>query len=143
MVVKGVVVNNTFCNQFGCEAKYQVFLPLVLNAAGSEPVLDSPSESTAATERSVANGMMMVVVEPAEYATTFAVNSIVVTNKSTQVRLGPGTNFGVIAIKAAGTTGVVSDHDLSGILAKGSYWWKIDFNGTVGWVKEGSISSLP
>jgi len=58
----------------------------LLDDGGERVVKNNPSDGS---ERAVANGMMMVVVEPVEQSTTFAPNDAVVTVGSTSVRLGP------------------------------------------------------
>jgi uncharacterized protein YraI len=56
------------------------------------------------------------------------------------VRLGPGTNYGILTALTPGSQGVVVEHALNGVLAKGYSWWKIDFAGIVGWVNENSLA---
>jgi hypothetical protein len=48
----------------------------------------------------------------------------------------------VAATVAGSTAGVVLDHarDLEGVLATGSYWWKVDLGGAIGWVTESSLT---
>lgn len=99
-------------------------------------VMNTPSDGS---ERTVANGMMMVNVAPKLQSTTFAVNQTVTTANSTSLRLGPGTNYGALTTVAAGAQGTVIDHALKGVFAKGYYWWKASFNGTVGWVAESML----
>ncbi|HPD31363.1 MAG TPA: immunoglobulin domain-containing protein [Phycisphaerae bacterium] len=87
--------------------------------------------------RAVANGLTMVVVQPKVQSTTFSVAQLVTTNTSSNVRLGPGTNYGILATVAGGTQGQIAPHSLNGVQAKGYYWWKVNFGGsTVGWVAE-------
>jgi hypothetical protein len=43
----------------------------------------------------------------------------------------------------ADASGVVLAHPLNGVLAKGSYWWKVDFGEVIGWVKEESLATAP
>jgi len=91
---------------------------------------------------SVGTGMMMVVVEPIVKSVTFTPTQVITTVIPTEVRLGPGTNYGSLATVQAGTSGVILDHltHLNGVLAKGSYWWKVLLNGIEGWVTEQSLS---
>lgn len=93
-------------------------------------------------ERAVANGLMMVTVLPKQLSTKFKAGDAVVLDDSSDVnvRLGPGTNFGILTALPPGSQGVVVAHALDGVLAKGYSWWKIDFNGTIGWVNEQSLS---
>jgi hypothetical protein len=152
MVINGKVVNNTFCNNVFCDNK--VFLPLVSNASDSTTVsIDQDSEhvqaiqwatEAQALQRLVANGMMMVVVEPMERSTQlYNPGDPISTIGSINVFLGPGNNYAVL-----GTTsgdGVISDslNQLGGVLAKGSYWWKVDVGSTQGWVNEGDFYRVP
>ncbi len=96
-------------------------------------VMNDPSDGH---ERSVANGMMMIVLQPKVQSTTFGADDRVRTTSSSNVRLGPGANYPVLTSFPSNTQGVVLDHSLRGIYAKGYYWWKCDFGGTVGWVAE-------
>jgi uncharacterized protein YraI len=89
-------------------------------------------------ERWVANGLMMVVVEPISRTTTFTPTTQVRTIVNTNLRLGPGTNYAVIETIPAGTPGVILDHtnDLNGVFAKGYNWWRVQFDTQVGWMAE-------
>jgi hypothetical protein len=148
MVVNGQVVNNTSCNN-KC---YFRFLPMVGQGAGeailseagkplTQPQTVQPDEADVATwERYVANGIMMVVVEPMTATATFTPTQVVKTLVLADLRLGPGSNYAAPWDVAKGTSGVIVAHALNGVLAKGSYWWKVDFNGTLGWVKESDLA---
>ncbi len=149
MVVNGRVVNNTHCNHVDCskdppesQGTTQTELvptPTTLPGTSFQYLLYLPvTPHSAGLQRLVANGMMMVVVEPMAKSTTFGVGTTVSAITDVNVRLGPGTNYAVITAVPQGTEGVVVDHfnDLEGVYAKGLYWWKVDFGGTVGWVAE-------
>lgn len=131
MVVNGEVKNNTYCNNYFCQG-----------ATGkSEPLDEGMLEVSAVGEpvqRYVANGMMMVFVEPMQRSSRFAEGTKVVTIAPSDVRLGPGTNYGVLASLPSGVEGTVVAHlnQLDGVLAKGAYWWKVAFGDVVGWVDE-------
>jgi hypothetical protein len=137
MVVNGTVVNNPFCNNVVCRSK--VFMPLVERA---QPPENQAVEAAAAADpyaRLVANGVMMVVVEPALRSEAFIPGQRVYTSSQANVRLGPGLNYAPITSVLGGVNGTVQDHPggLNGIYAKSIYWWKIKFdNGTEGWVSE-------
>ena len=92
-------------------------------------------------ERYVANGMLMVVVEPMEKSSTFVPNDMILTRQSTSIRLGPGTNYSILTSVSENTGGIVLNHNngLNGVLAKGTYWWKVLIAGIEGWVTEDSI----
>ena len=98
-------------------------------------VKNNPSDGS---ERAVANGIMMVNILPKTLSTRFATGQPVVVNTNgTNVRLGPGTNYGILATKNKNAQGTIVEHAIKGVLAKGYYWWKVDFGGgTVGWVAE-------
>ncbi|MFN2234323.1 MAG: phosphodiester glycosidase family protein, partial [Anaerolineales bacterium] len=153
MVINGEVVNNTFCNN-ALPHCFHVFLPLSQNSqipVTSEPThsrnsiseLDSNME-TQILQRYVANGMMMVVVEPMEQSTqAYDPFDPVTTNGSITVYLGPGDNYAVLPERINGV-GTISDplNKLGGVYAKGSYWWKVNFGSTEGWVIETDISPI-
>ena len=109
---------------------------IVLNGV----VKNNPSDGS---ERAVGNGLMMVVVEPMEQSAAFAADDPIVTISSTEMRLGPGTNYSSLTTISERTDGVVLDHfnNLEGALATGSYWWKVALGGMVGWVAEESLVS--
>jgi hypothetical protein len=94
-------------------------------------------------ERPVSNGFMMVVVEPEERSYAFNPGDQVTTKSSGEldVYLGPGSNYGILTSVPANTAGVVFEHrnQLNGILAKGSFWWKVTFGSISGWVVEQDI----
>lgn len=101
-------------------------------------VKNSPSDGQ---ERWVGNGMMMVVVEPMDRSTAFWPGDQVKTLSATNLHLGPGTNYAPISSVAENTEGVILPHlnYLNGVLAKGTYWWKVNFSGAVGWVDEAAL----
>lgn len=162
MVVNGRVVNNTYCNNVFCRSK--VFLPSVTggNAAEEEraaqaegqpsplsPVAypagqDSELVLTPMVERLVPNGLMMVVVEPAEKSKTYAAGDRVKTLAETTLRLGPGSNYPPLATLGANAEGIILAHfnQLDGVLAKGSYWWKAAFGNATGWVAEEALGKV-
>jgi hypothetical protein len=151
MVVNGQVVNNTSCNN-KC---YFGFLPVIRRGSGetvlreaakplTQPQTIQPDEVDVATwERYVANGIMMVVVEPMTATATFTPSQEVKTSVLVDLSLGPGSNYATPWDIAKGTSGVIVSHPLNGVLAKGSYWWKVDFSGTQGWVKESDLVPVP
>jgi len=99
-------------------------------------VMNVPSDGS---ERSVANGLMMVLVEPLEQSTRFTPGDLVRTVSNISVRVGPGTNYAVANSVSVGTEGVVADHALGGLRATGSYWWKCEFADAAGWVPESTL----
>jgi len=100
-------------------------------------VKNNPSDGG---ERYVANGMMMVVMQPKIQATTFEVSDQIQVTTRSNVRLGPGTNYAILTSVAKNTQGVIVDHSLRGIYAKGYYWWKCDFGSATGWIAESLLT---
>ena len=100
-----------------------------------------PSGVDAVTEeRYVANGMMMLIVQPMQTSTLFTSTQMVRAPSGTRVRPGPGTNYTAIKDIAANTSGVIVYHKMNGVLAKGYFWWKVNFGGgTLGWVPESDL----
>lgn len=169
MVINNKVINDTFCNDGNCQ--YHALLPMIARTDSSTPSQPTPQSSSPYTAprpsmprlslavsnetpdfsasfvpraRSVANGMMMINIEPITHSLTLSPTEVVTTLASTEVRLGPGTNYAVLDSVPANSQGTVLDSgkDLNGVLAKGSYWWKIDFDGLDGWVSEESLELL-
>jgi hypothetical protein len=147
MVVNGRVVNNTFCNNVFCQSK--IFLPIAMGGEGSglqeadQPTpLDPapyPGEQymvlTPYAERPVPNGLLMVVVEEAAFSdTSRAADATIFSRDDTEVRLGPGRNYAVLASVSADEQGKILDHPLNGVSASGANWWKVELGGVTGWV---------
>jgi hypothetical protein len=147
MVINSKVVNNTHCNIYSCNWKYATLLPIVTrNSLRGQSVLPTESDiisSPAGIERAVGNGMLMVIAQPGEYSTTFTPGNPVTTISDTDVRLGPGTNYTSFTIVPKGTHGSIVQqmNGLDGVLAKGTYWWYVDFGGITGWVPEGALAT--
>ncbi|NUM47664.1 MAG: phosphodiester glycosidase family protein [Anaerolineales bacterium] len=133
-----------------------VFLPVIVGAVGSPappllrltptPASENPAGGTCyqGTERYVANGMMMVVVEPMTTSTVFTPTQSVVTTQDANLRTGPGTNYPVINTIATGDNGTVLPHlnNLNGVYATGFHWWYVDFGGgNVGWMSETMLAA--
>jgi hypothetical protein len=144
MVINSEVMNNTFCNEYYC--KNYAYLPLVTRKNPAEQAVSPTASNTISSpsvhERAVANGMLMVIALPGEYSSTFSPGDAVTTVANTGLRLGPGTNYASFTTIPTGTHGTILDqtNDLNGILAKGSYWWYVNFSGVAGWVREGAIT---
>jgi hypothetical protein len=102
-------------------------------------VMNKPSDGS---ERTVANGLMMVVVEPMQQSTRFRAGDAVVVEQSTNLHLGPGTNYQAFTSVAEGTHGSIMPHlnGVNGVLAKGAFWWKVQFDGQIGWIDQSFIS---
>jgi len=108
----------------------------------------SPDATGDILQRLVANGMMMVVVKPQDISTDFTEGDRIITISPVNVRLGPGTNYGVIETVEANITGIVygKDNGLNGIWAKDYYWWhvllEIGERDVIGWVKKPTITKV-
>jgi len=101
-------------------------------------VKNRPSDGS---ERAVANGIMMINVLPKQQTATYSAGQNVRTTTTTNVRLGPGTNYAVIYTAPTNTTGSVVGHSLNGVLTKGYNWWKVSFPTATGWVAESLLAS--
>lgn len=95
------------------------------------------------SERAVSNGLMMVNIAPRIQSTALAADDVVRTNAAgTAVRLGPGTNYASIATLGGNVQGTVLDHELKGVMAKGTHWWKCSFASAVGWVSQSQLDPV-
>jgi hypothetical protein len=124
MVINGSVVNNTYCN----------FTRKCGN--GKEP---SSAEKASDLEALVGNAVMMISVEPKTLAPSFADGQAVRTALSGELRLGPGTNYAVIANLPSGAEGKALGmryNNLNGVLAKGAYWLRAEFGDQAGWLRQ-------
>ena len=92
------------------------------------------------SERAVANGLMMAVLQPKNVSLLYLSEDAVSLSATADVRLGPGTNYSVAASLASGTTGTIANHPLAGVYAKGSCWWKCEFATATGWVNEAALA---
>ncbi|MGB9625125.1 MAG: phosphodiester glycosidase family protein, partial [Phycisphaerae bacterium] len=99
-------------------------------------VKNHPSDGS---ERAVANGMMMVAVQPKIQSAHLQAGQSIKTRGTTSVRLGPGTNYAVIQSVPVNTQGTVLPHGINGVYAKGAYWWKCSLGSATGWVDETMI----
>lgn len=101
-------------------------------------VLNTPSDGE---ERAVANGLMMILLEPMDKSTRFRKGDHVLTIAPADVYLGPGTNYGVLEEVPENVEGIVLDalSNITGVFAKGAYWWEVDFGETAGWVEEEAL----
>jgi hypothetical protein len=148
MVINGQVINNTYCNIYTCMGNYHpTYLPMVTrNSIRGQYVLPTESDiisSPAGVERAVANGMLMVIAQPAVYSTTFIPGDPVTTIVDIEVYLGPGTNYAAFSTVPSGTNGSIVEqmNGLNGVLAKLTYWWYVNLGGVVGWVPEGALAN--
>ena len=110
-------------------------------------VMNNPDVAYSADilQRLVANGIMMVVVEPITQSVALAPGDAIQTTDNVNLRLGPGTNYSRILTVQSGDQGVVLDdmNNLNGVLAKGLHWWKVRFGSNTGWMAEEFLVKLP
>ena len=83
--------------------------------------------------RPVANGYLMATVSPAPRSKALRPGNKAIAAKSFELRLGPGTQFGVAATMPADSEGKVLPHPLTGIQAKGQNWFNCRFGKMEGW----------
>ena len=141
MVVEGELVNNTYCNfTWQCDpsaADLAELTPLP-NAPGVYDVGGALWDAEAVLlEPLVANGLMMVAVSPPMTSTLRAPGQQFVFPDWGEVRLGPGSNYGLLATLPPGTVGEIIPHagGLNGLLVQGRFWWRMDFNDAPsGWI---------
>jgi hypothetical protein len=145
MVINGIVINNTRCNftrdcgmMLGADQNKlqdQLILPL------DETYKTEWDDATGAIEPLVGTGMMMVVSESAVYSHVYGAAMTVTTTRGSSIHLGPGSNYGVLATIPQGSSGVILPHasGVNGVLAKGSHWWKVEFEATEGWIREENL----
>jgi hypothetical protein len=91
--------------------------------------------------RPVANGYLMALVLPPKKSDAFRVGRKVTLENDAQLRLGPGSTYGVAGKAAAGQDITIVGHALDGVFAKGTYWWFCESQGTQGWVSVDQLSS--
>ncbi len=97
-------------------------------------------------ERAVANGLLMIALQPADRSSRFRPGDQVAVGNSQglEIRLGPGDTFAVLSSLLPGSLGVIQDEaELNGILARGVYWWMVDFGSVKGWVDEAGLKPYP
>ncbi len=111
---------------------------VVRNHPNAETVVRARSDRL---ERDVANGLMMVVVQPRQQSSRFQPGQRVdvAPGGDANLRLGPGTNYYPLTTLPPASQGVVVQHPLNGVLATGYSWWKVAFGDAVGWMSESVI----
>lgn len=103
-------------------------------------IVNRPSDGA---QRATCNGLLMVSVLPREQSVAFATGEPVRTTGTAPIRVGPGTNYAVAANLPGASEGVIEDHTLNGVLAKGESWWKWTSGGITGWTQESLIETVP
>jgi hypothetical protein len=95
-------------------------------------------------ERSVPDGLMMVDVEPMLLSKALRAGAHVTALRAIELRLGPGYNYGALVPVPPGSQGVVQSDpgSLAGIVATGTEWWPVEFDGTVGWAPGDALAPV-
>jgi hypothetical protein len=103
-------------------------------------VKNMPSDGS---ERAVANSMMMIAVEPTVLSGRFQPGDMTVTVDDTKLRLGPGSNYYMLSRIPQGQVVAIVDDPagVNGVLAKGTYWWKVSYRDVVGWVPDDALAN--
>ncbi|NLG73027.1 MAG: phosphodiester glycosidase family protein [Chloroflexi bacterium] len=156
MVVNGQVVNNTYCNEYGSLEKgckqSQLVASLLkedveANLSQLPPELSETYQleweaSAGAYERYVANGLMMVYVEPAVTSGLFRPWDDATTRSSSELYLGPGDNFAPFNNVPAGANVTImpTENGVNGVAARGGIWWKVNYGGIAGWIRQSSLN---
>jgi len=95
--------------------------------------------------RAVANGLMMIQLQPKETSTAYLPGWRAAANtpgSTLALRTGPGLNFHTIQFLADNTELTIVDHELNGLRAQDvagghGYWWYVETgSGQQGWVTE-------
>lgn len=105
-------------------------------------VVNSPSDGQ---ERPVANGLMMMIAEPAAHSRRFDFGYDVRVNTAGAIHLGPGPLEPVLGYAEVGEAVKIlpSAVGLRGVFAGGSYWWKVFHRGEIGWIAEQALVEGP
>jgi hypothetical protein len=92
-------------------------------------------------ERAVANGLMMVALEKAQFSYSFKAGDIVTIQADGPVNLraGPGVNYGVLNAVTPGSPVAIQAHPLTGVFATGYYWYLVQSGEQVGWMIEDAL----
>jgi Phosphodiester glycosidase len=138
MVIFGKVVNNAYCNftrecGMGAEQNPTNILP---RRQVKYPEL----------EALVGNALMMAVAEPKVQVERINPGQKVLTSLPTDLRLGPGTNYAVLANIPPGSLGHAQGMhytDLNGVLAKGWFWQRVEFGDLSGWARLDALTLAP
>lgn len=147
-----MVINHRVVNRPSniCHA---LFIPFVMapgNQTSARPmpnfeeIFEPPSRLQYGCERRVANAFMIATVDAKQTSNLFVIGDPVFTTQDTLIRLGPGTNYPAFDIIPAGSAGEILDdgNGMNGVLAKGLNWWKVNFDGIIGWLSENTIDAL-
>lgn len=101
-------------------------------------VKNQPSDGT---ERAVANALLVAKISSSK-STKFTTGEVVRVNATANLRLGPGTNFGILRQLSAGTYCTIMSNPINGVSAKGYYWWKVKYGNYEGWIAETLLDKI-
>lgn len=104
-------------------------------------IVNKPSDGT---ERTVANGMMMISLkENPPRSQQFTSGQKVEAKTAIGLRRGPGNNWEVLKTLPKGTRGDIRSNTVNGVYASGDYWWNGTFGSDEGWVVESALLISP
>jgi uncharacterized protein YraI len=88
---------------------------------------------------------MMVSVQPMVISKAFRSAARVQTTRPVELRLGPGYNYAALTALESRAEGMIRQDDggLGGVRATGVSWWPVEFEGTIGWAPQDSLTLLP
>ena len=126
---------------FFCRDELQATDAILQDGGGSSTlwvdgqVKNTPSgkgkEEKAGVLRAVANGYFIAEVLPPKKSTEFQAGQKVLLKG--ELRLGPGSTFGLAGKVSTPEAGIILPEALNGIFAKGGYWWLCRLGDTDGW----------
>lgn len=145
---RSIGMNFTDCGNF-CRDELEATYAVTQDGGGSSTlwvdgnVMNHPSdkdkEGVPGRLRPVANGYLIALLKPARRSKVFSAGSKVKLTEAPEPRLGPGIQFGLAGPAKPGGQGTVLDHPLSGIHAKGAFWWNCRFPEGESWVREDQL----
>jgi hypothetical protein len=103
-------------------------------------IMNKPSDGA---PRGVANGLMMIQLQPGEVSNAFTTGQGVLTNTpgdTLNMRTGPGTQFHTFHALPDQSPVAIVEHNLKGLrcqdmIGNPGYWWKVrSIDGVAGWV---------
>jgi hypothetical protein len=149
MVIQGQVVNNTYCNIMrtcGVQSAVESGRWLRFDREPAPPEMKGASPAAPDLEVLSGNAMLMITVEPKARSGLFTPGQTAQTAQAAELRLGPGSNYAVTGSLPAGATVTILGsryNEWSGILAKGSFWQRVEAGDLAGWLRQESLAWTP